>query len=127
MSAAASASPRTGWASLRDLTGYQWFVFIVCCLAWDMDCLDQQLFTLARRPAMLELVGKVEGSDPRVPEHTRKLSEQSEKDGKPAPNEEVVLESLRNSDVSSAAGYATSIFLIGWAIGGIAFGIMVPK
>ena len=41
-------APRTGWASLKDLTPYQWFVFIVCCLAWDLDCLDQQLFVLAR-------------------------------------------------------------------------------
>ena len=47
-----TSRPRTGLASLRDLNGYQWFVFIVCCLAWDMDCMDQQLFVLARRPAM---------------------------------------------------------------------------
>ena len=51
-----SSSARTGWGSLRQLTGYQWFVFIVCCLAWDMDCMDQQLFALARRPAMVENV-----------------------------------------------------------------------
>src|SRR5438093_780394 len=51
-----AVATRAGWASLKDLTGYQWFVFIVCCLAWDMDCLDQQLFNLARRPAMQDLV-----------------------------------------------------------------------
>ena len=51
--AARPVPARTGWASLKDLTGYQWFVFIVCCLAWDMDCMDQQLFALARRPASL--------------------------------------------------------------------------
>ena len=55
---------RTGWASLRDLNGYQWFVFIVCCLAWDMDCMDQQLFNLARRPAMMDLVPVVKADDP---------------------------------------------------------------
>ena len=44
--------PRTGWASLKDLNRYQWFVFVVCCLAWDLDCLDQQLFVLARDPAL---------------------------------------------------------------------------
>ena len=43
-------------AVLRQLTSYQWFVFIVACLAWDLDCMDQQLFNVARRPAMLDLV-----------------------------------------------------------------------
>src|SRR4051795_13536913 len=103
----------------RTLTGYQWFVFIVCCLAWDMDCLDQQLFNLARRPAMLDLVPVVSKDDPRVPDLTRKLTEQSTKDEKAAPTEQEVLDSLRNADVGSAAGYSTSIFLIGWAVGGI--------
>jgi len=51
-------SGRTGWASLKDLTGYQWFVFIVCCLAWDLDCMDQQLFVLARDPALSALMQK---------------------------------------------------------------------
>jgi MFS family permease len=116
-------TPRTGWASLKDLTGYQWFVFIVCCLAWDMDCMDQQLFNLARRPAMMELVPKVSPDDPRVVGHTQKMSEQRAKDGKGAPTIEEVVASLHNADVGAAAGYATSVFLIGWAVGGIAFGI----
>ncbi|HXD88971.1 MAG TPA: MFS transporter [Urbifossiella sp.] len=120
----ASPSPRTGWASLKDLTGYQWFVFIVCCLAWDMDCLDQQLFNLARRPAMQELVPMVTTADPRYSQHASDLAEQYAKESKPAPQEAEVLASLRNSDVSKASGYSTSIFLIGWALGGIAFGIM---
>ena len=57
----------------KTLTGYQWFVFIVCCLAWDMDCIDQQLFNLARRPAMVELVPKVQTSDPRLPALQKQL------------------------------------------------------
>ena len=48
---------RQGWASLLDLTPYHWFVFIICCLAWDLDCMDQQLFVLARVPAVTELYG----------------------------------------------------------------------
>ncbi len=118
------AAPRTGWASLRDLNGYQWFVFIVCCLAWDMDCMDQQLFALARRPAMMELVPQVTPADARVPGHTQKMTEQLTREGKPPPNEQQVLDSLRNADVGAQAGYATSVFLIGWAIGGIGFGIL---
>src|SRR5207244_2192999 len=100
----------------------QWFVFIVCCLAWDMDCMDQQLFNLARRPAMNDLVPAVSQDDPRVPDHTRKLAGQSATEQKAPPSEQQVLDSLRNSDIGTASGYSTSIFLIGWAVGGIAFG-----
>lgn len=83
-------TPRTGWASLKDLNGYQWFVFIVCCLAWDLDCLDQQLFVLARDPAIASLLDKP----------------------------------VADPDVGKLGGYATAIFMIGWAIGGIGFGIL---
>src|SRR5213082_1724144 len=109
------ARPQTGWASLKDLTGYQWFVFIVCCLAWDMDCLDQQLFVLARRPAMTALVPKVEASDSRVPAFTEKLSRRAEIDQKPAPTPKQVLKAIQDADINSAATIATSFFMLGWA------------
>src|SRR5215207_11396875 len=35
---------------------YHWFVFVVAALGWLFDCLDQQLFVLARPQAMRELV-----------------------------------------------------------------------
>src|SRR5439155_8072192 len=119
-----SVPTRSGWASLKDLNGYHWFVFIVCCLAWDMDCMDQQLFTLARRPAMVDLVPRATAEDPRVPEHTRKMAEQSAAEGKPAPKPQQVLASLQNADVGAAAGWATSWFLVGWSIGGSGLGIL---
>jgi MFS family permease len=114
---------RTGWASLKDLTGYQWFVFAVCCLAWDMDCLDQQLFVLARRPAMTELVSKVTKDDPRIPAFTERLTAQAEKDGKAPPKPEQVIASIQAADINDAATYATSFFMLGWAVGGIGFGV----
>jgi MFS family permease len=116
-----SVQTRTGWASLRDLTGYQWFVFIVCCLAWDMDCMDQQLFALARRPAMEALVPPVTTADPRFPGFKDDMTAKA--GGKPVTDEQVVA-SLRNADINRAATWATSIFLIGWATGGIGFGIL---
>jgi MFS family permease len=82
--------PRQGWNSLRDLTGYQWFVFIICCLAWDLDCMDQQLFVLARQPALATVMDRPV-SDPLVAVY---------------------------------GTYATSVFMIGWAIGGIGFGVL---
>ena len=40
----------------RELNRYHWLVLVVASLGWLCDCMDQQLFNLARRPAMLELL-----------------------------------------------------------------------
>lgn len=69
----------------KHLTPYHWFVFIVASLAWLFDCLDQQLFLLARNSAMKALL---------PPE----------------------------MDAIKYGGYATSIFVAGWATGGLIFG-----
>ena len=78
----AVASPLPWW---RELSRYHWFVFTVACLAWLFDCLDQQLFLLARNGAMKKLL---------------------------APG----------LDVKLYGGYATTIFVAGWATGGLIFG-----
>jgi hypothetical protein len=39
----------------RELTRYHWFVLVVAALGWLFDTMDQQLFTLARMPAIREL------------------------------------------------------------------------
>lgn len=70
----------------KELTGYHWFVFVVAAVGWLADCMDQQLFNLARAPAILELHGPV--------------------------------------DLQWYGGLATMIFMLGWATGGIIFGIM---
>lgn len=74
----------------RLLNRYHWFVFVVAALGWLFDTMDQQLFTLARKPALQDLLA-TSPTDPLVDKY---------------------------------AGIATSIFLIGWATGGIIFGIM---
>ena len=99
-------SPRptlTGEASAlpwyRGLTGYHWFVLAVAALGWMFDTMDQQLFNLARKPAMQQLLTTpATASSPAVP-----------------PSAEMVTE---------YGGYATAIFMIGWALGGIFFGIL---
>src|SRR5262249_19755113 len=78
----------------KELTGYQWFVFMVASLGWLFDTMDQQLFNLARQPAITELVGALP-DDPAA-----------------------------GGRVAEAAGLSTSIFIIGWAIGGLIFGIL---
>jgi MFS family permease len=78
----------------KDLTRYQWFVFTVASLGWLFDTMDQQLFNLARKPAVTELLAA----------------------GSTAPPTSGV--------VAENAGFATMIFMIGWALGGIFFGIL---
>ena len=53
----------------RELSGYHWFVLAVCTLGWLFDCLDQQLFNLARQPAVAELLG-VAQTHPKVSEYS---------------------------------------------------------
>jgi MFS family permease len=74
----------------RELTRYHWFVLVVASLGWLFDTMDQQLFNLARKPAITALL-QTEPSDPRV---------------------------------SEFGGYTTSIFIMGWALGGLIFGIL---
>jgi len=80
-----SSSGQPPW--WRELNRYHWFVLIVAALGWLFDCLDQQLFLLARVPAMKSLL-------------------------------------LPGMNVPEYSGYATSIFLIGWASGGLTFGVL---
>jgi len=92
-----------------------------------MDCLDQQLFVLARRPAMEDLVPKIRDDDPRLPGFKVKLTEKALAEGKSAPSDTDVAAAVRNADIQAAAGNATMFFMLGWAVGGIAFGIMGDK
>jgi MFS family permease len=78
----------------KGLTSYQWFVFVVASLGWLFDTMDQQLFNLARKPAVTYLLN-LPASDPAT-----------------------------SGKINEFAGYTTSIFMIGWAIGGIFFGIL---
>ncbi len=48
-----SENPNIPW--WKHLNRYHWFVFFVASAAWCFDCLDQQLFILARASAMKAL------------------------------------------------------------------------
>jgi MFS family permease len=82
------------YAWYRDLNGYQWFVLAVASMGWMFDTMAQQLFNIARVPAIRELMGV-----------------------RPA-------DQAMAGAVSEQAAYATMIFMIGWALGGIVFGIL---
>ena len=89
-----TTEPDTGGPWYKLLNRYHWFVLVVAALGWLFDTMDQQLFNLARVPAMRDLLA-------------------------PAPGV-----SASAADVEFYGGIATMIFLMGWATGGLAFGIM---
>lgn len=93
-SAAAPATlpPGTPWYKL--LNSYHWLVLVVASLGWLFDTMDQQLFNLARRPAITQLLG-VQAGDPSAA-----------------------------GRIAEFSGYATMIFMVGWATGGVFFGIL---
>src|SRR5689334_7837238 len=78
----------------HELNRYHWFVLVVAALGWLFDTMDQQLFTLARAPAMNELLAP----SPGVPADPK--------------------------DVGFFGPLATAIFLLGWASGGLGFGVL---
>src|SRR4051794_29376333 len=89
-SSSGAAQGERGYRWYRDLTGYHWFVLSVASMGWMFDTMAQQLFNLARKPAIRDLLGG-HASGPVVDKH---------------------------------AAYATAIFMIGWAIGGVFFGVL---
>ena len=101
----------------RMLNRYHWFVFIVAALGWLFDTMDQQLFNLARPLAMKELVQLTdeETSDIRAKAAADKLSEEAV---------ESRVKARLGDKQKKYGGYATSIFLIGWATGGLIFGVL---
>src|ERR1043166_5950791 len=74
----------------RALTRYHWFVLAVSSLGWMFDTMAQQLFNLARKPAIRDLLGG----------------------------------NASDAIVSEQAAYATAIFMVGWALGGVIFGVL---
>lgn len=114
--------PRAGWSSLGELSNYQWFVFLVASTAWMLDCMDQQFFTLAGRSAMLELVPKVAIDDPRVVKAAAAMSPPV--NSSDTPQLQKIQAKFQGADVDDWRMYAVSAFLIGWALGGLGFGMV---
>lgn len=92
MSIPAEKSPNSTGNWWSQLQPYQRLVFIVATLAWLFDCLDQQLFNLARKPAMDALLGAKQDM------------------------------MLFGKFPIQAGALSTSIFVLGWATGGMIFG-----
>jgi MFS family permease len=93
-SSASAQAPQRRYAWYRELTRYHWFVLAVASLGWLFDTMAQQLFNIARVPAIRDLLGARAG------------------------------DAAMARVVSEQAGYSTMILMIGWATGGVLFGIL---
>ncbi|GKS57572.1 MFS transporter [Nitrospira sp.] len=81
----------------HSITPYQWLVLFVAWLGWVFDAMDATIYAIVLHPALDELLPSATGT----PTH--------------------------EEQIGWYGGVIFSIFLIGWAIGGIAFGIVADR
>ncbi len=81
----------------RGVTRYQWLVLLVAWLGWVFDSMDATLYALVLQPALNELLAS-QGAGSVSPE-----------------------------TIGWYGGIIFSIFLIGWAVGGVLFGIVADR
>ena len=81
----------------HGVTRYQWLVLFVAWLGWVFDAMDATIYAIVLHPALHELL-QTSPSTPVSPEQ-----------------------------IGWYGGIIFSIFLIGWAIGGITFGILADR
>ena len=79
-----------GLSWIKDITGYQWMVFLIAWAGWMLDATDFGLFNLVLRPAITELLG----GNPTI------------------------------AQIGQVGGFLSMAGLLGWALGGFAFGIL---
>jgi len=95
----------------RELNSYHWFVLIVAALGWLFDTMDQQLFVLARTPALTALLADQLPDPEAETDPVRKAAVQQE----------------RTDKLGKYGNYATAIFIVGWATGGLIFGMFSDR
>jgi len=78
----------------HGVTRYQWLVLLVAWLAWVFDSMDSTIYALVLQPALHDLL-RAPGGGPASPEA-----------------------------IGWYGGIIFSIFLVGWAIGGVLFGLV---
>src|SRR5215467_373854 len=81
----------------EGITRYQWLVLLVAWLGWVFDSMDSTIYALVLQPALRDLL---QGHSSVVP------SQQA---------------------IGWYGGIILSIFLVGWAIGGVVFGLLADR
>ncbi|HKW29428.1 MAG TPA: MFS transporter, partial [Verrucomicrobiae bacterium] len=78
----------------RGVTPYQWLVLFVAWLGWVFDSMDSTIYALVLQPALRDLMHSPGGAP------------------------------VTADVIGWYGGIIFSIFLIGWAIGGVLFGVL---
>jgi MFS family permease len=81
----------------HGVTPYQWLVLLVAWLGWVFDSMDAMIYALVLHPALHELLPSTLG--------------------RPA----------MDADIGWYGGIIFSIFLLGWALGGVVFGVVADR
>ncbi len=102
-------SENGGAGALERVTFYHWAVVLIASCGWLFDCMDQRIFALSREPALKEVM-------------SAEVVPASE-----TPAEQKKREQVRAALIKSWGGWATGIMMIGWATGGIIFGMMSDR
>jgi len=105
----------------EGVTFYHWLVVIIASFGWLFDCMDQRMFILAREPALKELVYKEYVDKPPTIQPQTTVSEKQGETAIVSPEKHAA------NLVKKYGGWATTLMILGWATGGIIFGIMSDK
>jgi MFS family permease len=81
----------------RGVTRYHWLVLLVAWLGWVFDSMDASIYTLVLHPALRDLLATQPGGE------------------------------VSQKAIAWYGGVIFSIFLIGWAVGGVLFGILADR
>jgi MFS family permease len=84
----------------QGIDRYCWIVLTVAALGWLFDTMDQNLYNLVRQASLEDLLRP----------HSGELTPQEKKD--------------LSAHAKDVGGWINAAFLIGWAVGGFAFGIL---
>jgi len=91
---AEAAADETRLRWYQGVSRYCWIVLIIAALGWLFDTMDQNIFTLVAQPAVKDLV------------------------------QHLFPDAQLQGAVNYYRGVITSVFLLGWAVGGAVFGIL---
>lgn len=107
-SSVSSADPRPWY---RQLNRYHWYVFVVAALGWLFDTMDQRIFLVSRQTALTSLLGYERGPD----------GKPATRFGEAIPSNQV---GEADAEIKYFSSIATMVFMLGWATGGLYFGLM---
>lgn len=123
MQPAPALDPNRQQGIFEGVTAYHWLVVLIASAGWLFDCMDQRIFALSREPALKEvLVGQVD--DPVL----RGIITNDEEIVKQVGDETRDRQQKQwDAMVKRWGGWATASMMIGWATGGIIFGMMSDR